>query len=105
MGGDHMTGPKAGTVLVIDDDVHLRSTIVELLRDEGHSVAQASNGYTGLRMVAEVRPHVVLLDLALPEMSGLEVLSELRKDPQTQDTVVIVLTAHLQMEVPERLGA
>jgi DNA-binding response OmpR family regulator len=83
---------KERGVLVVDDDVCLRATLAELLGENGFNVSDASNGYTGLRLATEERPRVVLLDLVLPELSGLDVLRELRGHAETRDIAVIVVT-------------
>ena len=70
------------TALVVDDDMVLRGALAELLEEEGFlNVIQASNGFSGLRLAFEHHPQVVLLDLMLPELSGAEVLRELRNGP------------------------
>src|SRR5687768_12238426 len=81
------------TALVVDDDVVLRSTLAELLVEEGFTpVWQASNGFSGLRLAVEHRPQLVLLDLILPELSGVEVLRELRCAPGARDMAIVVIT-------------
>jgi CheY-like chemotaxis protein len=80
------------TALVIDDDVVLRSTLAELLQEEGFLTVQASNGFSGLRLAGEHHPQVVLLDLLLPELSGTEVLRELRGGPAGRDMAIVIVT-------------
>jgi CheY-like chemotaxis protein len=62
------------TVLVIEDDPWTRTVTTALLAGEGYAVIEAKNGEEGLARTAEHGPDVVLLDLALPTMSGLDVL-------------------------------
>ncbi|HEX8966377.1 MAG TPA: response regulator, partial [Chloroflexota bacterium] len=80
--------------LVVDDDTFVASALAELLGEDGYTVHQASNGFSAVRLAVELRPAVVLLDLALPERSGQEVLGDLRADPATRDLAVIVVTGH-----------
>jgi DNA-binding response OmpR family regulator len=88
-------GVRHGTLaLVVDDDVHIRAMLAELLEEEGYDVLTASNGFSGLRMLQDRRPRLLLLDLALPELSGIDVLHEVRASPGTRDTAVVVVTAH-----------
>jgi DNA-binding response OmpR family regulator len=87
------------TALVIDDDVFLLAALAELLAQEGYDVHTASNGFSALRQARDCRPSVILLDLVLPERSGLEVLAELRADPATHDAAIVVVTGH-----PEQLS-
>jgi DNA-binding response OmpR family regulator len=80
------------TALVIDDDVVLRSTLAELLQEEGFETIQASNGFSGLRLAGEHHPQIILLDLLLPELSGTEVLRELRSGPAGREMAIVVVT-------------
>lgn len=60
--------------------------------DRGYQVLEASNGYTGLRVAQVERPAAIVLDLALPEMSGLEVLDELKGAPATARIPVVAIS-------------
>ena len=66
-----------GVVLVVDDDDDLRSALSDLLGDNGYMVVEASTGTEAIELCARHRPDVVLLDLGLPDVSGLDVLNEL----------------------------
>ena len=70
------------TVLVVDDEPSARATIVALLTPMGHRIEQAGDGTTALRMVEQVRPDLVLLDLMMPDMDGYEVCRRLRAEPE-----------------------
>jgi two-component system KDP operon response regulator KdpE len=91
-----LSDPRASApaVLVVEDDTSLRVALAELLDEAGFRVSSASNGYSGLRLAALEHPRVVLLDLGLPELTGVEVLRELRASPPTRDTAVIVITGN-----------
>ncbi|RMH17800.1 MAG: sigma-54-dependent Fis family transcriptional regulator [Gemmatimonadetes bacterium] len=65
-------------ILIIDDEANLRRMLGALLRSEDYSVAEAATAEEGIRLAAEERPEVILLDLALPGMSGLDALPRLR---------------------------
>ena len=82
------------TILVVEDDPWIRSLLTDLLPTEGYDVEEASNATGALRAAREHHPDVVLLDLALPEMSGLDVLRELRGDRATAGLPVIVASAY-----------
>jgi DNA-binding response OmpR family regulator len=83
-------------VLVVDDDDVGRSTLAEILRLEGFTVEEAEGGRAALRHLEGGNPEVMLLDLKMPDMSGLAVLEAAgRLSPETQ---VIVFTAHGSME-------
>jgi CheY-like chemotaxis protein len=81
------------TALVVDDDVFVLSALAELLEDDGFDVQTATNGFSALRRATEARPLVILLDLALPERSGAELLEDLRTDPATRDLAIVLVTA------------
>ena len=79
------------TVLVVDDELLIRKSLSKVLRARGLKVEVASTGREGLEKVAEVRPHVMILDMRLPDTDGLSVLRRARElDPLLQ---VIVITA------------
>ena len=86
------TGQK--TVLVIEDDPWTRTITTALLAGEGFAVVEAKNGEEGLWHAAHHAPDVVLLDLALPTKSGLEVLRELKGSRATQHIPVIIVSAY-----------
>jgi CheY-like chemotaxis protein len=82
------------TVLVIEDDPWTRTITTALLAGEGFGVVEAKNGEEGLAQARTHSPDAILLDLALPTKSGLEVLRELKGEPLTQDIPVIVVSAY-----------
>lgn len=83
------------SALVVDDDMFMVSALAEILEDDGFDVHTATNGFSALRRAVEQRPAVVLLDLALPERSGKEILEDLRADPLTRDVAIVVVTGHV----------
>jgi CheY-like chemotaxis protein len=82
------------TVLVVEDDPWSRTITTALLAGEGFAVMEAKNGEEGLRLAEQQTPDAILLDLALPTMSGLEVLRELKALDTTQAIPVIVVSAY-----------
>jgi CheY-like chemotaxis protein len=62
-----------GQILLIDDDADVRNTIQELLTELGYAVRAAESGRMGLTLLAEERPDLVIVDFAMPEMTGAEV--------------------------------
>jgi len=82
------------TVLVIEDDPWTRTITTALLAGEGFAVVEAKNGEEGLLLAREHGPDAVLLDLALPTKSGLEVLRELKSSDVTSDIPVIIVSAY-----------
>lgn len=85
------------TVLVVEDDPWIRSLMADLLDGEGYKVLQAADGQAGLDLARQLNPDVILLDLAMPEKSGLDVLHELKTGGPTQDIPVIVVSAYAML--------
>jgi DNA-binding response OmpR family regulator len=85
-----MSEPVAGRVLVVDDDLTVRDVVRRYLELSGHQVSLADNGEDALRWIAEHEPDLVVLDLMLPGIDGLEVCRRLR---QRSAVPVVMLTA------------
>jgi DNA-binding response OmpR family regulator len=82
------------TVLVIEDDPWTRTITTALLAGEGFAVVEAKNGEEGLALARRHQPGAVLLDVALPTKSGLEVLREMKADAATEGIPVIIVSAY-----------
>jgi len=80
------------TVLVVDDEPDCVELVREVLDSEGYSVISASDGEAGLRVAQEDRPALVILDVQMPKKDGFAVFYDLRKDEDTRDIPVIMLT-------------
>jgi DNA-binding NtrC family response regulator len=80
-----------GFVLVVDDEANARTALAELLRDEGYRVETAADGFKALGKIEEGGPDIVLTDLKMPGMDGLELMRKLRA--LDADAVVVVMTA------------
>lgn len=83
---------KKTTILVIEDDPVLCRMYSEKFKTEGYNVLVAQDGKEGLKAALEESVDLVLLDVMLPRMSGIDLLEQLRKDPKGSKTDVIVLT-------------
>lgn len=81
------------TILVVEDEPILRDTIVYNLRAEGYDVLTAGDGATALDTAQRSRPDLVLLDIMLPVLDGLEVCRQLRQRGETTDVPILMLTA------------
>jgi DNA-binding response OmpR family regulator len=80
-------------ILVVDDHPHIVRLLERELAGEAHAVITASTGEEALRKIREEQPALVVLDVMLPGKDGLQVLQEVKADPGTEATVVILLTA------------
>ena len=85
-----MTGRKA---LVVDDEVPIVHVVAVKLRNNGFEVITAENGAVALELAREQKPDVVITDFQMPVMTGLELIENLRKNEETADIPVIMLTA------------
>ena len=93
--------PGGERILVVDDEPDIVALVVYHLAKAGFKISTASNGADALRMAQQDKPALVVLDLMLPGMSGLEVLDQLRADEAGQDIAVLLLTA--RREEPDRI--
>jgi len=80
-------------ILVVDDENSLRTLVAEILSSEGYEVIQASDGLEALEMARQYRPSLILSDIMMPHMSGLELITALRQHPSTASIPVILLSA------------
>jgi diguanylate cyclase (GGDEF)-like protein len=83
----------AETILVVDDDPDIARFVEVNLRSAGYDVAVANDGEEALEKAGDLRPDLVLLDVMMPRIDGFEVAQRLRKNPQTANTSIIMLTA------------
>lgn len=85
------------TILVVDDQMGVRRLLFEAFQEEGYKVDMAANGPDALEKINQVRPDIVLMDMKMPGMSGLEVLREVKK--QDKDLKIILMTAYGELEI------
>ena len=80
-------------ILIVDDESDILDFLSYNLRREGFEVATAADGKKGLEMAQIFRPHLIILDMMMPEMDGLEMCRQLRQNPEFNNTIVAFLTA------------
>ncbi len=80
-------------VLVVDDEVHIVHVVAIKLRNNGFEVIAADNGAEGLKLALSEKPDIIVTDYQMPVMTGIELVEQLRRNEQTKDTPVIMLTA------------
>jgi DNA-binding response OmpR family regulator len=85
-----------GEILVVDDDRDVAQTVELALRRRGFKVVMANSGVEALKVLRRYEPDLVILDVLMPGMSGLEVCRRLRSDPKTENLPIIFLTARGQ---------
>ena len=79
-------------ILVIEDEEPLRRVLKDILTVEGYSIIETKDGMEGLEMALKEHPDLILLDIVMPKMDGLEMLKQLRTDEWGKTAPVIVLT-------------
>ena len=84
------------TILLAEDDLILAELYTDRLKQEGFAVIHASNGVDALSFVGEYHPNLIILDIMMPRMNGLDVLKALKEDPETNHIPVIIVTALVQ---------
>ncbi|MEB3215501.1 MAG: CHASE2 domain-containing protein [Nostocales cyanobacterium 94392] len=82
-------------ILIVDDDANHRLMLTSLLQEIGCRTQEASDGKQGLQLVSETKPDMILLDLAMPNMDGFELMVHLQANPQTKSIPIIVCSANV----------
>ena len=88
----------AGRILIVEDFADSRDMYIEFLEAQGFEVTGAEDGVAALKSIENVRPDVVVLDVALPKLDGLSVLRRLRADPRYAQLPVLTLSASLGVD-------
>jgi GAF domain-containing protein/class 3 adenylate cyclase len=83
----------SSSVLVVDDNSDLRTYVSRILRQEGYQIWTAHNGDEGFRIARERHPHLIITDLMMPLVSGLDMIHLIRSDEQLRGTPIVLLTA------------
>ena len=79
--------------LVVEDEEDIRNLLIEQLSDKGCRVQKAGNGAAALRRVRRQKPDIIFVDIMMPVMDGINLITELQKDPETRDVPVVLVTA------------
>jgi CheY-like chemotaxis protein len=89
-------------ILFIEDNFHTRRIVRKVLSAKGYDVIEAENGVKGYEMICDLRPPLVLLDIALPGIDGIEILKRVKADTTLQNIPVIAVTASAMQGDRER---
>lgn len=89
------------TILVVDDEEDIRDLVTFRLTRAGYKVIHARNGEEGVKVAGEKRPDLILMDVRMPRMSGLEATKAIRQNPDTERIPVIILTASVREDAVE----
>jgi two-component system phosphate regulon response regulator PhoB len=93
------------TILLVEDDPDIRHLVSYKLTRGGFDVTEASDGFSALQSAEQTPPDLVILDVRLPRLSGLEVCRELRSGPRTAHVPIIMLTARARPQDLEQAYA
>ncbi len=91
--GEHRSDRRLPTVLVIDDEDYVAAMLASALEAEGYSVHLAYNGRDGLALAQTLPVDLVIIDIMMPYMNGIELIEELRKLDQTQAVPIVLMSA------------
>jgi len=80
-------------ILLVDDEDDVLEFLSYNIRKEGYEVYTANNGIKGLQKAIEIVPHLIILDVMMPEMDGIETCREIKQVPQLENTIIVFLTA------------
>jgi len=95
-------------VLIVDDSKTVRDAVAAALSLAGFTISEARDGLSGLALARQLMPSIIILDVNMPLMNGLEVLEELKRHPETSAIPVVLLTteaARSQIERARKAGA
>lgn len=95
---------KLSKILIVEDERHIARFLEYILLKEEYQIYVVNNGAQALEALGLFEPDIVLLDLGLPDMNGIEVLKQIRSDKKLKETKVMVLTATLYDEVSDELN-
>ncbi len=84
---------KQSLLLVVDEDPNFQEIFSKRLTAEGFEVAHASNGAEAIQKAKEIKPNLILMDVKMPGMDGVETVMKMREDPELKNIVVVFLTS------------
>lgn len=81
-------------ILIVEDNAQNMKVVLMTLRNQGYSLLAAADGEAALKIAAQENPDLIIMDIKLPKMDGLEITRRLRRTPAFRHTPIIALTAH-----------
>ena len=92
-------------ILIVEDNEKNRKLVRDVLQFKGYRTMEAESGELGVALARESRPALILMDIQLPGMSGIEALAHLRADPTTREIPIVAVTASAMMQDRQRILA
>lgn len=87
---------EAKRIMIVDDDMTLRELYEERVKAEGYTIISASDGEEAFEKALKEKPDLILLDIMMPKINGIDVMKMLREKDETKDIPIIILTALIQ---------
>jgi DNA-binding response OmpR family regulator len=84
---------KASRILVVDDEPEIHAVLGKLLSREGFEIVSAYSAEEAFKAIAASRPDLIILDIMMPRISGIEVCTRIKSDPVTKDILVLIVSA------------
>ena len=91
----------ANSVLIVDDNEHLRKILSSILQFSGYEIVEAESGAEAIEKAASDRPHLILLDLVLSDMTGIDVARSIKRNKRSAHIPIIAFSAYLAEEEKE----
>lgn len=85
--------PNKYRILVVDDEPEIHAVLGKLLSKEGYNVDSAYSGEEAFQSVVEIKPDLIILDIMMPKISGIEVCNRLKADETTNDILILIVSA------------
>jgi len=98
-GAERASERVAAQILIVEDNDLSRKLLNDLLEAHGHSILATASGVEALRLTRERKPNLILIDIQLADLSGIEVIRRLKADPSTSGIPVVVVTASLLPDI------
>ena len=84
---------KASRILVVDDEPEIHAVLGKLLQNEGYEVESSYSAGEAMEAIAKEKPDLILLDIMMPHVSGIELCNSLKSDPATKEILVLIVSA------------
>ncbi|HLM56314.1 MAG TPA: response regulator [Pyrinomonadaceae bacterium] len=94
--------PEDLTILIVEDYEDTSLAMRLALEDQGYRIVEAADGARAVEMAETIRPDIILMDLNLPGLDGLEATRRIRQHPGLRDTVIVAVTAHQDQDYRSR---
>lgn len=95
-----MKNKDTARILIVDDQIHALQGVSRIMKGAGHETLEASNGLDCLKLAAEYKPDLILLDVVLPDIDGREVCRRIKSDPETADIYVVLFSStHINSDI------